>query len=237
MIKEVIAVISDIHANIYALNAFLDYVNENYTVNTILNLGDFVQIGPHPREVADIVLNDKRFINILGNNEDSLLNRNAQAFSEKMYLHQNWTIAQLGPTLMNDISKLPKTNIISLDDRKLLMVHSRLLDTNADPLLYQGKTLDEFTNDYGDDVDYVLFGHTHCQTYVNYWKGKPLLNPGSLGCSKESQMSFCLLEIGEMDFNIKLMNINYDNSKLKEDYIRLNVPKMGLIKKFMGIEY
>ena len=40
-----IAVVSDIHANKYALNAFLEYINKE-KINTILNLGDFVQIGP-----------------------------------------------------------------------------------------------------------------------------------------------------------------------------------------------
>jgi putative phosphoesterase len=237
MRKEMIAIISDIHANVYALNAFLDYIDRNYNVAKILNLGDFVQIGPHPREVAKIVLNDNRFINILGNNESRLLNRNTPAFSEEIYFHQDWTIEQLGQPLMDQIRRLPMSRVIGCNNKNVLMVHSRLSDNDAEPLLYQGKTLDEFTNDYGDDIDYILFGHTHCQTYVNYWKGKPLLNPGSLGCSKESIMSFCLLDMDDGAFNINLMNISYDNSRLKEDYLNLNVPKMVLIKKFMGIEY
>ena len=59
-----IAIISDIHFNKYALNVFLNYI-EKQKINIILNLGDFVQIGPNPYEVSNIILNDKRFINIL----------------------------------------------------------------------------------------------------------------------------------------------------------------------------
>lgn len=237
MSKEVIAVISDIHANAYALNAFLEYIERNYTITKILNLGDFVQIGPHPREVTEIILGDNRFINILGNNEKRLLERNTPLFSEEKYFHEDWTIKQLGELLMNDIRKLPQSRVVNLSGINLLMVHSRMYDIEADPLLYQGKTLDEFVSDYNNDVDYILFGHTHCQTYINYWKGKPLLNPGSLGCSREAIMSFCILESCEQVISINLMNIKYENSGLKEDYINSNVPKMKLIKKFMGIEY
>lgn len=66
-----IIIISDIHANIYALNRLLDYA-ECEKIKMILNCGDFLQIGPNPVEVYDIVMSDKRFINIIGNNEMSL---------------------------------------------------------------------------------------------------------------------------------------------------------------------
>ncbi len=132
---------------------------------------------------------------------------------------------------MDQIRQLPESRIININDKKVLMVHSRLNDIDSDPLLYQGKTLDEFVYDYDIETDYILFGHTHCQTYINYWKGKPLINPGSLGCSLNSVMSFCILEVSDTVFNFSFMSIKYDNSLVKKDYVDLCVPKMGLIKK------
>lgn len=41
--KDKIAIVADIHANIYALNVFLEYIKEN-NISKVLNLGDFVQI-------------------------------------------------------------------------------------------------------------------------------------------------------------------------------------------------
>ena len=58
-----LAVISDIHANKYALESFLHYNEENFQADKILNLGDFVAIGPHPKEVVQAIFNDKRFEN------------------------------------------------------------------------------------------------------------------------------------------------------------------------------
>ena len=67
MIK--LAIISDIHANKYALDSFLQYNEEHFQADKILNLGDFISIGPHPTEVAQTIFNDKRFENIIGNNQ------------------------------------------------------------------------------------------------------------------------------------------------------------------------
>ena len=76
-----IAVVSDIHAN--------KYINKE-KINTILNLGDFVQIGPNPAEATKTILNDSRFINILGNNETSLFNISENNNSEEIK-HRRWT--------------------------------------------------------------------------------------------------------------------------------------------------
>lgn len=45
---ERIALISDIHANIYALDVFMNYIDKECKVSQILNMGDYIQIGPNP---------------------------------------------------------------------------------------------------------------------------------------------------------------------------------------------
>jgi predicted phosphodiesterase len=47
-----IAVISDIHGNIFALKAVLEDI-KNRNVDTIICLGDLVGYGPFPNEVID----------------------------------------------------------------------------------------------------------------------------------------------------------------------------------------
>lgn len=48
---ERIALVSDIHSNIYALDTFMNYIDKECKVSQILNMGDFIQIGPNPTEV------------------------------------------------------------------------------------------------------------------------------------------------------------------------------------------
>ena len=68
-----VAIVSDIHANINALYTFIDYLNK-HSIERVFNLGDFISGGSHPCEVFDLIMNDKRFINIRGYAEESIYN-------------------------------------------------------------------------------------------------------------------------------------------------------------------
>jgi putative phosphoesterase len=234
---EKFAIVADIHANKYALKVFLEYLDAHFPVSDILNLGDFVQIGPHPKEVTELVLTDRRFINILGNNETALLERDPTSCPEDEFAHQDWTISQLGPDLVGNLGHLSRSNILKIQDKRILMIHSRPYSTTSMPLIYQGKTLDDFVKDYdGMGADYILFGHTHIQTLLSH-KGKVFINPGSVGCSKESLVSFCLAEAGEQGISFTFRNIRYDDSKLFNDFTELKVPGTDrILKLFYGRE-
>lgn len=231
------AVISDIHANIYALNSFLQFIDKNFQVDKILNLGDFVHIGPHPKEVTETILSDDRFINILGNNEMIVLGKRRNEWQQGIEPHREWTVNQLGKYLIKRIEEIPTSMTLTVNNKKLLMLHShfynipnRSMQENIS--LYQGSSLDEFINDYPKDVDIVLIGHSHEQLYLAT-KGKIIINPGSLSITKESKMSFCLLQIDDQKMNVYFKNIPYDVSNLKEDYLKRKVPgKEFLIKYF-----
>jgi len=230
-----LAIISDIHANLYALNQFLQYIEERFPVDKILNLGDFVHIGPHPREVAKIIFSDNRFENIIGNNEMIVLGKHEKP--QRAESHSNWTIEQLGKDLMEKIQNIPTSKTLNINNKKVLMLHSHFYDTPGrsiqdNLLIYEGKTLEEFLNDYPKEIDIVLVGHSHEQLYIS-WKDKKIINPGSISITWEPRVSFCLIELDSQNINIEFKNIAYDTSKLKEDYIQRNVPhKEFLIKYF-----
>ena len=48
---EAFVILSDIHANLTALNAVLDHARANYKDYTIIILGDIVNYGMRPNEV------------------------------------------------------------------------------------------------------------------------------------------------------------------------------------------
>ena len=188
---EKIAVVSDIHANKYALNAFLEYINKE-KINTIFNLGDFVQIGPNPAEVTKTILNDNRFINILGNNETSLFNISEEDNSEEIK-HRRWTKEQIKDQFKL-IKEIPTEKILKIENEKILMIHSRKNDIESMPLIYI-ENLDNFVDDYKEfGADIILFGHTHEKMFVEH-NGKFIINPGSLGCSRTLSADFVVLKL------------------------------------------
>ncbi|KKN05562.1 hypothetical protein LCGC14_1086130 [marine sediment metagenome] len=217
-----LAIISDIHANKYALEGFLKYIDDNFQVDKILNLGDFVSIGPHPREVAQLVLTDKRFENIIGNNEMILLNKRKEDWFEGVGPHRDWVENQLSPELIGKIAKTPISKTLTINNKKILMIHSHFYDIPGrsiqdNLLLYQGKSMEEFINDYPEDVDIVLVGHSHEQLYLGT-KKKIIINPGSISITFKPETSFCLMEIDDTELNFNFKNITYDASGLLNDF-------------------
>ncbi|MNM59222.1 phosphodiesterase [compost metagenome] len=221
---ERIAVVADIHANIHALQVFMDHISKECEVSKILNVGDFLQIGPNPVEVFDIVMNDKRFINIMGNNEHVLFNRELMKFPKEEVEHQDWVIHKLGEERMDKLEKLPFKRIINIKNKKILMLHSRTNSIIEFPLLYEKKSLEEFIDDYDEDVDYVLIGHTHLPLYATNWSLKNILNPGAFGCGKDGIVKFIIMEIDNELVNITYKQLRYDKQKVVDDFKRNNVP-------------
>ena len=231
-----LAVISDIHANKYALESFLHYNEENFQADKILNLGDFVAIGPHPKEVVQAIFNDKRFENIVGNNDLVVLGKRKSEWRRPKQPHHEWVANQLGKDLLETLEKTPTSKYIDVNGKKILMLHSHFYDTPDrsfldNLLIYQGKTLEEFVNDYPEDVDIVLVGHSHLQLYIN-WKKKVIINPGSISITWKPLASFCLLEIDDDSINVNFKNIPYDFSKLKQDYNDNKVVAKDLLIKY-----
>lgn len=183
-----IAVISDVHGNVNILRKFINYVEEE-GIQTILNLGDIIG-GDSPLETFRIIMNDNRFINVRGNHDSSLFFEDEMTIEEKLW-----------------IENLPINRIVEIGGIKFLMVHSRINSNTDIPLLFDNKSLSEFLRDYDGDYDYVLFGHTHYQCLLNFYEGKTMINPGSLGLSYDENISFCIIDIENGRSSAKFIKI------------------------------
>lgn len=161
-----------------------------------------------------------------------LFQRNLRRFNAVDIAHQDWVIEQLGTDKIENIKKLPLKRLITLDEKKFLMTHSRLNSTTQMPLLFQQKHIEEYVLDYDVDCDYVLLGHTHYPSLVSHWKGKPIMNPGSLGISKDSTINFIIATVSEYDIGFEFKKIKYDANLVKRDLVELQVPDYQHIIKF-----
>ncbi|MHA1746840.1 MAG: metallophosphoesterase family protein [Promethearchaeota archaeon] len=222
-----IAIVADLHGNKYALEVFLAYLEEHFPADAILNLGDSVAIGPHPKEVLEITLNDPRFISVLGNNDITLFSWESHSINENQMEHYQWVRQEVGPALIDKVkTQIPKFQILTIQNQKVLLVHSRLPphDSWDTPLIYQNKSLEQFADDYPKDIDWVFFGHMHEQTLYR-WKKQHFLNPGAIGCSKSpNTVSFCLMDLTSPIPNISFKNISYNPREVRKALIAKNVP-------------
>ena len=213
-----IALIADVHANLYALQAFLDYLSQHPDIEQVWHLGDFLQIGPHPAEVADLILDDPRFLTVMGNNERALLQRDPAGFPAEEIAHQDWTIAQLGEERLARIGELPDGLLLEVGHRRVLLVHEQ------PPA---GGEMHE--------ADLICCGHTHLPSYET--RGTMgIMNPGTLGCAHGHQSaSFGVVEFTESSVAIRYHALPYDRSALKQDYLQRGVPDCELIFSMVGL--
>lgn len=87
------AILSDIHANLEALNSVLADI-EQHEVDEIICLGDVIGYGPDPQACLDMVMDFD--IVLLGNHENALMvDMNGMAFNDTARRAVEWTRKQL----------------------------------------------------------------------------------------------------------------------------------------------
>ncbi len=150
-----IAVLSDIHGNLEALNSCLKDI-ELSRVDKIVNLGDAIGYGPHPEEVLTLL--EKRGIpNILGNHELAAIDPGFRiCLTPKTLKSIEHTLTYLTSASLSYIEKLPKTRIVE----NALLVHGCPPDS---PVIYLNQMkLWEIKNIFkSNDFKIAFTGHTH----------------------------------------------------------------------------
>ncbi|MCQ2044492.1 phosphoesterase, MJ0936 family [Stutzerimonas kunmingensis] len=176
-----IALLSDLHANIYALQAVLDDLNKE-RVEKILVAGDLVGYYYWPREVIEMLMSDDRFICIRGNHEkildEVLINDEAAHRYRKKYGSGYEACRnQLSSTQMLWLKSLPEEMRLDIGGMQFHVGHGALGST--DEYLYPDAPLEELLKNYSDR-EYTVFGHTH-YPFLHKHGNRYLLNPGSVG--------------------------------------------------------
>ena len=114
-----IAIISDIHANLEALEAVFKYIDA-YDIDTIYCLGDIVGYGPNPNECVGLI-RDRCDAVIMGNHDYAAIGlANIEYFNEYAKMSTYWTIENLSEDNLKYLRGLP----FSHQTDKLVFVHS-----------------------------------------------------------------------------------------------------------------
>ncbi|WCM29029.1 metallophosphatase family protein [Sphingomonas sp. QA11] len=174
-----IAVISDIHGNIAALDAVLADIAMR-DADLIVNLGDICSGSLFPSETADRLI-PLALPTIRGNHERQLVTLPR----DRMGQSDLYTVERLRPDQLAWLGSLP-TSLRIADD--VLLVHGTpdsdltyFLETVTEDGLREA-TLSEVEQRAGDtDAAVILCGHTHLARSVRLTDGRLIVNPGSVG--------------------------------------------------------
>jgi putative phosphoesterase len=229
-----VAVITDIHANLPALQAALARIDE-LGIDTIYCGGDLVGYGPHPNEVCALV--QERGIPTIYGNYDYAIARDlddcgcAYITPHDRELGQQsvaWTLANTDQRAKDFMRELPFDLHFTLGgDRKVHLVHGSPRKVNE--YLFEDKPASLYQRlAAGEDDDVLVFGHTH-KPWVDDFGGVRFVNCGSVGKPKDGDArgAFAILEPRPGEVAVRIERVAYD-----ADAVAAQVRDAGLPAEF-----
>lgn len=230
-----IAVISDIHANIYALMNILEDIDDQ-KVDTIICLGDLVGYGPHPNEVVSAIR--RRNILCIKGNYDSSVVDNQYSYIRETELNSfslPWTVNELREENRLYLNNLPSSISLNILNKKILFVHGSPNTVN-EYLLDNSENTAKVMEDLNEDV--LVCAHTHLPS-VKEFNRKVYVNCGSVGKPKigRPNSTYCILDItSDAGIKVQIKEVEYDVKKIIKDMTMLDFPSQ-LIETFKtGVE-
>ncbi|WP_243385438.1 metallophosphoesterase family protein [Bacillus kexueae] len=210
---EKIAIISDIHGNIPALEAVLADINSR-GVERIFCLGDLVGKGPSGKKATQIIREHCEVV--IRGNWDELMGK------EDVHEVVKWHQSQLSHEEITYLTSLPFSFDFQMSGRYIRLFHASPFSvwTRIQPWDSMEKRLSMFENTnevlgHSNEPDIVGYGDVH-NAFIQHLEGKTLFNTGSVGNPLDmTQASYVLLEgvYGAEDiapFSIQFVRVPYD---------------------------
>ncbi|MEM2627685.1 MAG: metallophosphoesterase family protein [Ignisphaera sp.] len=215
-----IAIISDIHGNVDALNAVLESVSR---WDYIWFLGDFVDYGPEPHIVVDIVKSLKPDAVVMGNHDNAVaLNVDCMCAPEihelSEYTRRNISLKFLSRDQLEWLKMLPKTAEVDIGNKRFYIVHG----SPRNPLygyMYPYLSLEELKLSLTPSLvslkpkpvraNVVVVGHTHIPMDIVVDSIK-IVNPGSCGQPRDgdNRASYVVYDV-ETEI-VEIRRVKYD---------------------------
>lgn len=224
-----IAVISDIHSNIYALEEVLNDI-ENRNIDLTICTGDLVGYATRPNEVIETIKKNN-ILTIMGNYDDAIGNLKVVCGcdykdpkdAEKAGLSMNFTSKNTSYENKLYLRNLPKEATLTFNNKTLRFVHGSTRIMN-EYLKENSKQADEVMSNLKEDI--LICGHTHIP-YAKYYGEKLLVNAGSVGKPKAGSpdANYVIIDINnpdemakkEFSVNIEIIEVAYDFEKTAKE--------------------
>lgn len=219
------ALISDIHANLPALDAVLADLSARTDIDATYHLGDLVGYAPWPNETVQRIL-DARIAGVAGNYDSTVgldyrhcgCKYEDPHQAELAHASFEWTKAHVSPETKRVLASLP----FRLDLRPLgghvsgptvILVHgaptlNTLYLTEDRPDLFLSR-MAEIAGAKSGDV--LCFGHTHLPWHRTI-EGIHFVNTGSVGRPKDGdrRAGYVVLDVDRDVVRVEFIRVEYD---------------------------
>ena len=201
--SDTVAVITDVHANLPALEAALARIEE-LGIERVYCGGDLVGYGPHPNEVCELI-EDRAIPTIYGNYDYAIARDLEDCGCAYVTQHDrelgqrsvDWTLAHTHRPAKDFMRELPFDLRFELADRLVHLVHGSPRKVNE--YLFEDKPARLYERlAAAEDAHTLVFGHTH-KPWMNAFGGVLFVNCGSIGKPKDGDLraAFAILDLDD----------------------------------------
>ena len=226
-----IAVITDIHANLPALEATLEAIDAIGVGETYCG-GDLVGYGPHPNEVCALV-EERRIPTIYGNYDYAIARDLEDCGCAYVTQHDRelgrqstlWTLAHTDQRSKDFMRQLPFDLHFPLGNQDVHLVHGSPRKVNE--YLFEDKPASLYERlAKAEDAQVLVFGHTH-KPWLHPYGGVLFVNCGSVGKPKDGdpRAAFAILEADEHGpIRASIERVPYDAEAVAREVAAAGLP-------------
>ena len=241
-----ILLVSDIHANLVALEAVIEDARKNGGFDAVWSLGDAVGYGPRPNECVERLF-ELDAVAVAGNHELASIGQiSVDDFNQFARAAAEWTSRVLTKDVCRLIEKMPGRYV----ENSFTLVHGSpsnpIWEYVTDHLVAQ--------RNLGDlQTPVCLHGHTHVPAAFGFAGGQPItpiastgdaveigsgrwfVNPGSVGQPRDGdrRASYALLDHGAM--KVQFVRVPYDFEQTQAQMAEYGLPEMLIQRLSLGL--
>jgi predicted phosphodiesterase len=234
------ALLSDVHANLPALEAVLDDIDRRSDADAIYHLGDLVGYAPWPNETVHL-LRERSIAGVAGNYDSTVATdykncgcRYEDPRQEQLsHLSYEWTRRHVSPETKQALAGLPFEIVLrpwgghTTSKPRLTLVHAH---PTSNLIYVEATRPDEFLVKMGEEArlgvgDVIAFGHTHVPFHRELG-GRHFVNVGSVGRPKDGDRRACytLIDLAPGTVRVDVVRVEYDVERAARAIIESELP-------------
>lgn len=219
-----VAVLSDIHANLAALDAVLTHL-DSLRPDRVIVAGDIINRGPQPRECLERILERERTAGwriIRGNHEDYVLRAargvdGLKTWEKEVFAHTVWTEVRVRDYL-DVLRKWPdETELSAPDGSRVIATHASRKGNRVG--LYAFMNDEELIDHAHPHADVLCAGHTHIP-FIRAIHHRWIVNAGSVGMpfDGDPRAAYVMMTWSAEGWSMEIMRVPYDRAPTEQAY-------------------
>ena len=215
-----VAIFSDVHGNVTALEAVLADMGARGPFDRILNGGDFAFGGPRPREAVERLI-ETGYPAVIGNTDEMV----AASPEGAVGAVAAWARTRLTPEQVDWLRALPRLRRIEPPcGPPLVLVHATPWSTTdmIDPASPAATVTRAFEQ---AETRALVYGHIH-RAYIRHVAGGLIVNAGSVGFpfDGDPRPAWAVLTLERGAWRAEIVRTEYDRERAAQDLLTSDHP-------------